>query len=387
MKIHEYQAKSLFKDVGIPVSSGVMIEDPAQAESAVADLPGKQWVVKAQVHAGGRGKAGGIKLVDDKAACAQAVKDMIGLKIVNKQTGEAGKIVNKVLVQEAVDIAEEFYAAVTLDRSQGKGVVIASSAGGVDIEEVAQSNPDAILKSHFDIVQGLAPFQARDLAFALTDKSECRKAFASILMKLAELFVRFDATLVEINPLAILEDGSVSAVDAKIDFDDNGLYRHPAIAEMRDPTEEDEREVEARKYGLSYVGLDGNVGCMVNGAGLAMGTMDAIQIAGGMPANFLDVGGGAKVEQVKAAFEIILRDKNVKAILVNIFGGIMKCDVIAEGVIQAAKEINISLPLVVRLEGTNVEKGKQLLAQSGIKLVAADGLYDAAKQVVELAGK
>lgn len=387
MKIHEYQAKSVFTQWGIPVSKGVMIESRDQVAQAVREIGGNEFVVKAQIQAGGRGKSGGVKLVKGEAECQKAVNDLLGRKLVTFQSGGQGKEVRKILIAEAVTIAKEYYVAVTLDRNLSKGVVIYSQAGGVDIEEVAKTQPDKISRKYFDIVFGLSAFEAREVAFGLVREPEAVKAVSAMVQKMASLFIHCDASLVEINPLVVTGEGKVIAIDAKIDFDDNALFRHKDIADMRDPLEEDPREVEAKKANLSYVGLEGNVGCMVNGAGLAMATMDVIKLAGGMPANFLDVGGGAKVEQVKAAFKIILQDPRVKAILVNIFGGIMKCDVVAEGIIQAAQDIKINVPLVVRLEGTNVEKGKELLKNSGIRISAADGLSQAAALAVELAGK
>ena len=387
MKIHEYQAKSVFTQWGIPVSKGIMIESRDQAAQAMRELGGSEFVVKAQVQAGGRGKAGGVKLVKGEDECLRAVDKLLGQRLVTAQSGAQGKEVRKILIAEAVTIAKEYYLAVTLDRRLAKGVVIYSAAGGVEIEETAKTQPEKIFKKYFDIVLGLSPFQAREIAFDLDRDADFVKAVTPLIQKMVDLFIRCDATLVEVNPLVVTKENKVVAIDAKIDFDDNALFRHQDLAAMRDPLEEDPREVEAKKYNLSYVGLDGNVGCMVNGAGLAMATMDVIKLAGGMPANFLDVGGGAKVEQVKAAFKIILQDPRVKAILVNIFGGIMKCDVVAEGIIRAAQDIKISVPLVVRLEGTNVDKGKELLKKSGIRIFAADGLAQAAALAVEMAGK
>jgi len=387
MKIHEYQAKSVFTQWGIPVSKGIMIESRDQVPQALRDIGGSEFVVKAQVQAGGRGKAGGVKLVKGEEECLRAVDKLLGQRLVTAQSGAQGKEVRKLLIAEAVTIAKEYYVAVTLDRRLAKGVVIYSAAGGVEIEETAKTHPEKIFKKHFDIVFGLSPFQAREIAFDLDRDADFVKAVVPLIQKMADLFIRCDATLVEVNPLVVTKEGKVVAIDAKIDFDDNALFRRQDLAAMRDPLEEDSREVEAKKHSLSYVGLEGNVGCMVNGAGLAMATMDVIKLAGGMPANFLDVGGGAKVEQVKAAFKIILQDPRVKAILVNIFGGIMKCDVVAEGIIQAAQDIKISVPLVVRLEGTNVDKGKELLKKSGIRIFTADGLAQAASLAVEMAGQ
>lgn len=387
MKIHEYQAKSIFKREGIPVPRGILVESQGQVKKAVEELGVNSLVVKAQIQAGGRGKAGGVRLVKGEEECFRAVSEMLGRKLLTHQSGRVGSEVRKVLVEEAVPIAKEYYLAVTLDRQQGKGVIVYSRAGGMDIEEIAKTQPEKISKKHFDIVLGLSSFEAGEVAFELNSDPPLVKEIGAIVQKMAEMFVRLDATLVEINPLVMTSEGKVVAIDAKMDFDDNGLYRHKDLLVLRDPLEEDSREVEAKQYGLSYVGLDGNVGCMVNGAGLAMATMDVIRLAGGMPANFLDVGGSAKVDQVKAAFKIILQDAKVKAILVNIFGGIMKCDVIAEGIIQAVEEIKMGVPLVVRLEGTHVEKGRVLLQKSGICLKTAESLREAASLVVELAGK
>ena len=387
MKIHEYQAKSVLSRFGIPVAKGVLVDSPDQVKKAVQELGAGRFAVKAQIHAGGRGKAGGIRVVNGEEEGRKAVQELLGARLVTPQTGRSGRLVRKLLLEKAFSIAKEYYLALTLDRSRGKGVVVYSEAGGMEIEEVVKTRPDKISKMYFDIVFGLSAFQAREVAFALGKDPNFVKQMTSIVQNMADLFVQLDASLVEINPLAVTAEGEFSAVDAKIDFDDSSLYRHPDVAALRDPAEEDPREVEAKEHGLSYVGLDGNVGCMVNGAGLAMATMDVIKLAGGMPANFLDVGGGAKVGQVKAAFKIILQDTKVKAILVNIFGGIMKCDVIAEGIIEAAREEKIRVPLVVRLEGTNVEKGKALLKTSAIDIISADGLSEAASKVVEMAGK
>jgi succinyl-CoA synthetase beta subunit len=387
MKIHEYQAKAIFKRYGIPVPQGVLVSSAQDLAQALSSLQGETFVAKAQIHAGGRGKAGGVRVVKGKEVCAQAVKDLLGRTLVTPQTGPAGKQVRKVWVEEALEIAKEFYAALTLDRWAAKGAIIASSSGGMSIEEVAAQHPDLIFKRHFDVTFKLSPFEARQIAFNLTQNYDEAKQISAMIEKMAAIFLELDASLVEINPLVAAQDGKMIALDAKIDLDDNSLFRHPDLKELRDAWEEDPREDEAKKHGLSYVGMDGNVGCMVNGAGLAMATMDAIRLAGGMPANFLDVGGGANVEQVKGAFQIILRDEKVKAILVNIFGGIMKCDVIAEGILGAVREMEMRVPLVVRLEGTRVKEGRSLLAGSGLKIHSAEGLQDAARKAVELAGK
>ncbi|MBI4550417.1 MAG: ADP-forming succinate--CoA ligase subunit beta [Candidatus Omnitrophica bacterium] len=387
MKIHEYQAKEIFTRYGIPVPKNKMVESAEAIDGALREIGGDTFVVKAQIHAGGRGKAGGVRVAQGASEAARIAREMLGAKLVTRQSGPQGRVVRKISLDAAVAIDREYYLAVTLDRAKARGVILSSQAGGMDIEEVAHTQPEKINKTYFDLVFGLASYQAREVALGLGKDPAFVKAVTQIVQKLTEIFVRLDASLVEINPLVLTRDGAVTAIDAKIDFEDNGLYRHPEVGALRDPLEEDPREVEAKKYNLNYVGLDGSVGCMVNGAGLAMATMDVIMLAGGMPANFLDVGGGAKVDQVKAAFKIILSDERVKSILVNIFGGIMKCDVVADGIIQAARDVQLRVPLVVRLEGTNVEKGKELLRQSGIRITPAEGLSQAASLAVQLAGK
>ena len=382
MKIHEYQAKRLLRAHGVAVPRGHLALTPTEAEGAFRQLGGPIAVVKAQIHAGGRGKGGGVKIAQTPDEAHDLAKRILGMTLVTPQTGPAGRVVRKVLIEEALDIDRELYVSVTLDRSRGLPVVMASKAGGMDIEEVAAKDPTAILREGIDGTLGMFPFQARKVAFGLGLSGESFKKGVALLQSLFRAYMETDASLAEINPLLVTKQGNVLALDAKMNFDDNALFRHPDIKEMRDLHEEDPLEVEASRYGLNYIKLDGNVGCMVNGAGLAMGTMDLVKLAGGEPANFLDVGGGANEEQVKNAFRIILSDKNVRAILINIFGGIMRCDIIAEGVVAAARELSLRVPLVVRLEGTNVELGKKILAESGLPIVSADDLADAAKKVV-----
>ncbi len=389
MKIHEYQAKQVLKRFGVAVPEGRVCVTPEEAEKAFSDLGAPLAVVKAQIHAGGRGKAGGVKLVRSPAEAKAAAEALLGKPLVTHQTGPEGRIVQRVWVETGSKVAKEFYLGIAVDRAQSAPVMMASAEGGVEIEEVAARNPDAILKEKIDPVFGLFPFQARRLAFGigLGDPKVLRGA-VEIMTRLAEAFVKLDCSLAEINPLVLTEEGRVLALDAKINFDDNGLFRHPDVAELRDLAEEDPKEVEAGKWDLSYIALDGNIGCMVNGAGLAMATMDTIKLYGGEPANFLDVGGGADKDRVTAAFKIILSDPHVKGVLVNIFGGIVHCDVIAQGVVDAAREVGLDVPLVVRLEGTNVDKGKEILAASGLALQAASSMDEGARKIVELvAGK
>jgi len=382
MNVHEYQAKGLFKDFGIPVPQGHLCRSVEDVRRAYAALGGGTVVVKAQIHAGGRGKAGGVKIARSADEAAGHASALLGKALVTHQTGPGGRRVTKLLVEEGLAIKKEFYAALAVDRRRGGPVMIASAEGGVEIESVPQ---EKLLKEPVDVHEGLRAFQARTLAYGLGLNGDSAKQGAEVLRNLARLFVEKDCSLAEINPLVLLEDGRVLALDAKVNFDDNALFRHPDAAALRDPEEEDPAEAKAKEYDLSYVSLDGTIGCMVNGAGLAMATMDIIQHAGGKPANFLDVGGGASKERVTAAFKIILADEAVRAILVNIFGGIVKCDLIAEGVLEAVKEVQLNVPLVVRLEGTNVERGRQLLKESGLKVVAATDMADAAKKVVEAA--
>jgi succinyl-CoA synthetase beta subunit len=386
MKIHEYQAKSLFREAGIPVPDGGIATTPELASEAYQRLGMPLAVVKAQIHAGGRGKGGGVKLVHSADEAREAAASMIGQPLITHQTGPEGRIVKTVLVEAGSAIEHEYYLGITVDRSRGAPVLMASTQGGMDIEAVARETPELILKEPIDPEAGLRDWQARRLVYALGIPKEAVRPTMDILRKLSRLFIEKDCSLVEINPLVRTESGEVLALDAKMNFDSNALGRQPEVLAMRDLDEEDAREAEAAAAGLTYIALDGSIGCLVNGAGLAMGTMDTIKLAGGEPANFLDVGGGATAEQVTTAFKLILSDSNVKAILVNIFGGIMKCDVIAEGIIKAAKEVSIGVPLVVRLEGTNVERGRDLLEESGIDIIAATDLADAADRAVAASG-
>lgn len=388
MNIHEYQAKELFEKFGVPTPGGKVAETADEAEKAAGSL-GDQIVVKAQVHAGGRGKGtfkngfqGGVHLVKSAAEAGEVAGKMLGQTLVTHQTGEEGKLVSKVMVADAVDIEKEYYLAVLMDRENRCPVIVASTEGGVNIEEVAEQTPEKIHRELIHPLMGLQPYEIRNLSAKLGFSGDTAKQFGKLLKGLFKLFMDCDCSMVEVNPLVTTPDGQVLALDAKFDFDDNALYRHPDIAEMHDPTEEDPREVEAAKYDLNYIGLDGNIACLVNGAGLAMATMDIIKHCGGEPANFLDVGGGATQEQVTNAFKIILADPNVKGILVNIFGGIMDCDVIAKGIVAACKEVDLNIPLVVRLEGNNVEAGKETLSSSSVDLISADTLADAAEKAV-----
>ena len=386
MKIHEYQAKEILRGFGVATPRGRVTDSPEEA-GRIAKEYGGRAVVKAQVHAGGRGKGGGVKLAKSPDEAVELAKKIIGMQLVTHQTGPGGQKVKKVLVEEALDIARELYIGITLDRAIGRPVMMASKQGGMEIEVVAAKDPNAIIKEAFDPAWGLQPFQARKLADALGLAGDTHKKAVGFLIALAKAYVATDASLAEINPLLITGGGDVVALDAKMNFDDNALFRHADIKEYRDLDEEDALEVEASKFGLNYIKLDGNVGCMVNGAGLAMATMDIIQYAGGKPANFLDVGGGANEEQVKNAMRIILSDANVKAVLINIFGGIMRCDIIAAGVVNAIKEIGIKVPVVVRLEGTNVEEGKAILKSSGLAVIPANDMKDAAEKVIASLGK
>ncbi|MGK5084657.1 ADP-forming succinate--CoA ligase subunit beta [Bdellovibrionota bacterium FG-1] len=393
MNIHEYQGKQLLKKFGVRVPEGRLVEEGAdiagRAEAAAKDLQKERdnavWVVKAQIHAGGRGKAGGVKVCKDLTAVKAAAQEIIGKTLVTPQTGVHGKKVHKVWIEEGSEIAKEFYLGVVVDRAIAQVVMMASTEGGMEIEEVAAKHPEKIFKVAIDPTTGYQGFHGRKLAQALGLAPSLFKEAVAFFGGIYKCFVETDASLVEINPLILTKQGSLAALDAKFNFDDSGLYRHADIVAMRDLQEENPQDVEASKFDLAFIALDGNIGCLVNGAGLAMATMDIIKLHGGEPANFLDVGGGANKEKVSNAFKIILKDPKVKAILVNIFGGIMKCDVIAEGVIAAARELSMKVPLVVRLEGTNVEKGKELLASSGLKITPADGLTNAAKKVVAAA--
>jgi succinyl-CoA synthetase beta subunit len=392
MNIHEYQAKELMQKFGVATSPGAVASTAEEAEAVAKALNTSDLVVKAQIHAGGRGKGafkngfkGGVHLCKTPAEAKELASKMIGQTLVTVQTGETGKLVGKVLVGQSKEIARELYFAIVLDREAQAPVVVVSTKGGVNIEDVARQTPEFILRLRIDPALGLQPYEARKLANYLELKDDLLKPACAIFHALYNLFINTDCSLVEINPLVVTRQNEVLALDAKFNFDDNALYRHPDILAYRDITEEDPREVEASKFGLSYIGLDGNIACLVNGAGLAMGTMDIIQYAGGRPANFLDVGGGANEQQVTEAFKILVSDKNVKAILVNIFGGIMKCDTIAQGIISAVKAVSLPVPLVVRLEGTNVAAGKKLLQESNLPIIAADDLADAAKKVVAAA--
>ena len=382
MNLHEYQSKQVFREYGLPVPNNHVVQSSADAVAAANSLEGDRWVVKAQVHAGGRGKAGGVKLVDDIKMLTHTVGDMIGSRLVTIQTGEDGQPVNHVLIEETCDIARELYVGAVIDRASRRVVLMASTEGGVEIENVAAEKPEKILKTTINPLTGLQPYQGRELAFGLGLEGDQIKQFGRLLAGLARMFVEKDLSLVEINPLVVTSGGDLICLDAKINIDDNALYRQPALLEMRDTSQEDERENRAKEWDLNYISLDGDIGCMVNGAGLAMATMDLIKLCGGEPANFLDVGGGATRERVSEAFKIILSDTNVKGILVNIFGGIVRCDLIAEGIIGAVEEVHVNVPVVVRLEGNNAELGSQLLSDSGLNLIAANDLTDAAEKIV-----
>lgn len=389
MNIHEYQAKQLFERFGVATPKGIAAATAQEAAQTARNMGLSQYVVKAQVHAGGRGKGtfkngfkGGVHVVKSVEEVEEVAGKMLNQVLVTKQTGETGKLVSKIMVAEAVDLKKECYFAILQDRARECPVIVASTEGGMDIEEVAATRPEAIIREHIDPALGILPFQALKIAVALRLTGPLLRQATKLITNVYKLFTALDCSLVEINPLVVTTDDRVCALDAKFNFDDNALYRHPEIMEMRDETEEDPREVEAGKYDLNYIGLDGNIGCMVNGAGLAMATMDIIKYYGGDPANFLDVGGSATEEMVTNAFRILTSDKNVKALLVNIFGGIMRCDVIAQGIVAAAKNIDMKIPLVVRLEGTNVEIGKKILADSGISIIPADNLDEAAQKAV-----
>ena len=385
MNLHEYQSKQLFAEYGLPVSAGIAAETVQDAVAAASSLGGGKWVVKAQVHAGGRGKAGGVKLVNSKEEVEAFAKQWLGKNLVTYQTDANGQPVSRILVEPVTDIAQELYLGAVVDRGTQRVVFMASTEGGVEIEKVAAETPEKILKAEIDPMVGPQPYQGRELAFKLGLSGSQVKQFTQMFITLAKLFVECDLALMEINPLVITSEGNLHCLDAKINIDSNAMYRQPKLNEMHDPSQDDERESYAAKWDLNYVALDGDIGCMVNGAGLAMGTMDIIKLHGGQPANFLDVGGGATKERVSEAFKIILSDENVKAVLVNIFGGIVRCDLIAEGVIGAVEEVGVKVPVVVRLEGNNADKGKEILAKSGLNIIAANGLADAAQQVVNAA--
>jgi succinyl-CoA synthetase beta subunit len=387
MNLHEYQAKQLFADYGIPVSRGIPARTPDDAARAADEIGGTSWVVKAQVHAGGRGKAGGVKLTDSAEKVREAAAGMLGTQLVTHQTGPAGLPVNIVYVEAGSSIERELYLSLLVDRSRERVVIMASAAGGMDIEQVAAKTPEKILTAAVNPAAGLQPYQARHMGFGLGLSADQVKQFTKLLGSLYRLFVERDASLVEVNPLIVNGDGDLHALDAKINIEANALFRQSKLMEWRDPSQEDEMENRASAHDLNYVALDGDIACMVNGAGLAMATMDLIKLHGGEPANFLDVGGGATAERVAEAFKLILSNENVKASLVNIFGGIVRCDLIAEGIIQAVKEVGVEVPVVVRLEGTNVDRGRELLASSGLDIIAAADLTDAAKKAVAAAAK
>ena len=384
MNIHEYQAKQLLKRYGVAVPRGGVAYTADEAVKAADELGGSVWVVKAQIHAGGRGKGGGVKVVKSVDDVRKTAGDMIGMTLVTHQTGPDGREVKRVYIEEGCDIARELYLGMLIDRANSRIAIMASTEGGMEIEEVAAKTPEKILRVAVDPATGIQAFHARKLAYGLGLEGDQVKSAVKFIMAMYGAFTDLDASIVEINPLVVTGAGDVIALDAKMNFDDNALFRHKDVQELRDEDEEDPMELEAAKHDLNYIKLDGNIGCMVNGAGLAMATMDIIKLHGGSPANFLDVGGGATKERVTTAFKLILSDPNVEAILVNIFGGIMRCDVIAEGVVAAAREVSLDVPLVVRLEGTNVDLGKKLLEESGLPIVSADGLEDAAQKVVEV---
>lgn len=382
MNIHEYQAKEVLRKFGVATLKGKLAHSPEEAVAAAKEIGGSVWVVKAQIHAGGRGKGGGVKVAKSLDEVADYAKKIIGMTLVTHQTGPEGKVVQKVFIEQGCNIAKEYYVACLIDRATGRAAMMASSEGGMDIEEVAEHNPDAIKKVDIDPTVGLMPFQARELAFAIGMEPAIVNKAVKFFNGLYNAFIATDCSIAEINPLVVTKEGDVLCLDAKMNFDSNSLFRHPDIVEMRDLNEEEPSEIEASKFDLAFIKLDGNIGCLVNGAGLAMATLDIIKLHGASPANFLDVGGGANKEKVTEAFKIILKDKNVKGILVNIFGGIMKCDIIAEGVIAASKELGLKVPLVCRLEGTNVELGKKMLRESGLNITPADNLTDAAQKIV-----
>jgi succinyl-CoA synthetase beta subunit len=384
MKIHEYQAKAILGQFNVPVPRGEVAFTVEEAE-AIARRLGGSVVVKAQIHAGGRGKGGGVKVAKDSVEAVELARRILGMKLVTHQTGPEGRVVQRLLIEETLPIERELYLGIVLDRAQGKPVFMASSAGGMEIEEVAAKTPELILKETIEPGVGLAAYQARKLAFGIGIPAASANGAVAAMMALAKAYLAMDASLAEINPFILTRDGKVYALDAKINFDDNALFRHKQLVDLRDLNEEDPLEVEASRFGLNYIKLDGTVGCMVNGAGLAMATMDIIKYAGGSPANFLDVGGGASAEQVKNAFRILLTDKHVKAVLINIFGGILRCDTLATGVVEAARDLKIQVPIVVRMEGTNVERGRQILLDSGLNFTVGQNMRDAAEKVVKAA--
>jgi succinyl-CoA synthetase beta subunit len=386
VKIHEYQAKAILARHGVPVPRGEVAFNATEAGEIARRLGGNIVVVKAQIHAGGRGKGGGVKLARSPEEAETLASAMLGMTLVTHQTGPAGRVVSRVLVEEGLRMTRELYLSLVLDRASGKPVMMASAAGGMDIEDVAASTPEKIVRVYIEPGVGLVPFQARQLGFAIgLDGPQVNKA-VTLMTALHDAFAATDASLVEINPLVVTASGDLLALDAKMTFDDNALYRHPDVRDLRDLGEEDPLEIEASKFSLNYIHLDGNIGCMVNGAGLAMATMDIIKLAGGEPANFLDVGGGANADQIRNAFKILMSDRKVRAVLINIFGGILRCDVLAQGVIAAVKELGVPVPIVIRMEGTNVDEGKRLLSESGMNFSTADGMDEAAARVVQLAG-
>ena len=386
MKIHEYQGKELLKKFGVPVPRGIVARTPDEAYQAAKDLACEPVIVKAQIHAGGRGKGGGVKLAKTAEDAREIARQMLGMKLVTHQTGPEGREVRVLLIEEGLPIDKEFYLGIVLDRASGRPVFMASAAGGMDIEEVAAKTPEKIFKETVDPAVGFRPFQARKLAFALGLPSGLISTAAKFMQSLYTAYEAMDASLLEINPFLLTKDNRLIALDAKVNFDDNALFRHPDFKDLRDLHEEEPLEIEASKFDLNYIKLDGNIACMVNGAGLAMATMDIIKLAGGEPANFLDVGGGASQERVEAAFQILLADENVRAVLINIFGGIVRCDMVARGVVGAAQSLGIKVPVVVRLEGTNVEEGQRVIRESGLNFTVANGMKDAAEKVVALAG-
>jgi succinyl-CoA synthetase beta subunit len=385
VKIHEYQAKAVLARFGVPVPRGEVTFSADNVADISRKLGGGVSVVKAQIHAGGRGKGGGVKVAKSPEEAQQLASSILGMTLVTHQTGPEGKKVGRLLIEEGLAIDKELYCSIVIDRAAAAPVVIASAAGGMDIEEVAASHPEKILRETVDRGTGILPFQGRKLAFGMGLEGAVAGKFAKVLASLYEAFIATDASMIEINPLIVTKSGDILALDAKVSFDDNALYRHPDLKELRDVTEEDPLEVEASKFSLNYIRLDGSIGCMVNGAGLAMATMDIIKLSGGEPANFLDVGGGANAEQIKNAFRILMSDKNVKAVLINIFGGILRCDVLAQGVIAAVRDLGVPVPIVIRMEGTNVEEGKRLLKESGLNFTTADSMGEAASAVVALA--
>jgi len=386
MKIHEYQAKAILERHGVPVPRGEVAFKASEAGEIARRLGGSVVVVKAQIHAGGRGKGGGVKLARSPDDAEKLARNMIGMTLKTHQTGPEGRVVSRVLIEEGLQMTRELYLSLVLDRSSGKFVMMASAAGGMDIEEVAEKTPEKIVRVSIDPGVGIVPFEARQLGFGIGLDGPQVNKFVKLATALYDAFVVTDASLLEINPLVVTQGGDLLALDAKMTFDDNALYRHPDIRDLRDIGEEDPLEIEASKFSLNYIHLDGNIGCMVNGAGLAMATMDIIKLAGGEPANFLDVGGGANAEQIRNAFKILMSDKNVKAVLINIFGGNLRCDILAQGVIAAVKDLGVPVPIVIRMEGTNVDAGKRLLRESGMKLTTADSMDEAAAKVVQLAG-